>query len=125
MTDLIDRQAALDGILQFMPAELKADATSAERINHSAWQCAINCAEMYVRTMPSADIQEDLDNAYQHGWTAAEAEYRNSLRHGYWIELAKCEYRCSICGKTIFADDINERNFCCCCGARMDGEQDE
>lgn len=44
-------------------------------------------------------------------------------KKGYWKRLDDCEYRCSECGKIIFADDPNERNYCCCCGADMRGDE--
>ena len=37
---------------------------------------------------------------------------------GYWIKTALATYRCSECGKIQIADDVNELNFCCCCGSR-------
>ena len=37
-------------------------------------------------------------------------------KEGKWIRLGKCEYKCPICGKKIFADDVNERNYCPSCG---------
>ena len=41
-------------------------------------------------------------------------------KRGEWIKRKrKCEYKCSECGKIVFADDENELNFCCSCGARM------
>lgn len=44
-------------------------------------------------------------------------------KRGHWIpQDAECEYRCSLCGKIIFADDSNEMNYCCSCGARMEGD---
>ena len=36
---------------------------------------------------------------------------------GHWIKLGDCEYRCSKCGKIIFADDENERYYCPSCGS--------
>lgn len=30
-------------------------------------------------------------------------------------------YRCTNCGKIVMADDSNELNFCCNCGAKMRG----
>ena len=30
-------------------------------------------------------------------------------------------YRCTNCGKIVMADDSNELNFCCNCGAKMKG----
>ncbi len=41
-------------------------------------------------------------------------------KRGKWIKRnTKCEYKCSECGKIVFADDQNELNFCCSCGAEM------
>ena len=36
---------------------------------------------------------------------------------GKWATRRKCEYRCSNCGKIIYADDENERRYCPCCGS--------
>lgn len=49
---------------------------------------------------------------------------------GYWAKTDVATYRCSECGKIQIADDINELNFCCCCGSRnkirrMKGADDE
>lgn len=49
---------------------------------------------------------------------------------GYWIKIDVATYRCSKCGKIQIADDVNELNFCCCCGrrnriSRMKGADDE
>ena len=37
---------------------------------------------------------------------------------GYWIKTDVATYRCPECGKKQIADDVNELNFCCCCGSR-------
>lgn len=37
---------------------------------------------------------------------------------GYWTKTDIATYRCSECGKKQIADDVNELNFCCCCGSR-------
>lgn len=48
---------------------------------------------------------------------------------GYWTKTDVATYRCSECGKIQIADDVNELNFCCCCGSRnkmrMKGADDE
>ena len=36
---------------------------------------------------------------------------------GEWATRRKCEYRCSNCGKIIYADDESERRYCPCCGS--------
>ena len=53
---------------------------------------------------------------------AIEALSAEPAKHGHWIERAKCEYRCDQCGKIVFADDENELNYCCSCGAKMKSE---
>lgn len=76
---------------------------------------------------PSADIQDQIDNAYMHGYTAAEARYRDALRHGHWVASDEDGFVCSVCrcgykdqptmmGKPMF-------EHCPVCGARMDGEE--
>ena len=52
MNDLISRKAVIDGIEQFRPIEPKRGETSMEAVNRSAWNCAINCLETFIRTMP-------------------------------------------------------------------------
>ena len=37
---------------------------------------------------------------------------------GHWTKTDVATYRCSECGKIQIADDVNELNFCCCCGSR-------
>lgn len=37
---------------------------------------------------------------------------------GYWTKTDIATYRCSECGKKQIADDVNELNYCCCCGSR-------
>jgi ABC-type ATPase with predicted acetyltransferase domain len=37
---------------------------------------------------------------------------------GHWTKTDVATYRCSECGKLQIADDVNELNFCCCCGSR-------
>lgn len=49
---------------------------------------------------------------------------------GYWTKTDVATYRCSECGKIQIADDVNELNYCCCCGSRnkirrMKGADDE
>lgn len=41
-----------------------------------------------------------------------------SRAEGEWTKTDVATYRCSECGKIQIADDVNELNFCCCCGSR-------
>lgn len=60
-------------------------------------------------------VWKDRREAVEMAIEALQAE----PKHGHWIERAKCEYRCDQCGKIVFADDENELNYCCSCGAKM------
>ena len=68
--------------------------------------------------MVSRDRDDWKDIAHQ-----VDAARRTMLRkqEGKWEKMGECEYRCLNCGKIIFADDENERNYCPCCGAKMLG----
>ena len=59
--------------------------------------------EAVIRSIPSADVAP--------------------VKRGKWIKRDKCEYKCSICGKVIFSDDENERNYCGNCGAKMEADK--
>ncbi len=83
MSDPIERQAAIEGILEFMPQKPNDDASSAEQVNYSAWRCALNCAEAFVRTMPSAHPV--------HNTTLEDVlTYIDGLDEEHWQELVSC-----------------------------------
>ena len=58
--------------------------------------------------------------AEEHRWWSAHcAKCTDADRpQGYWTKTDVATYRCSECGKIQIADDVNELNFCCCCGSR-------
>ena len=60
-------------------------------------------------------IQSDMTEALKMAVSALSAEPNK----GEWIRESLCGYRCNQCGKIQIADDINELNFCCNCGAKM------
>lgn len=70
---------------------------------------------------------DELPNAY-NGWSDAydKAYIIGTLEEvpsadrpqGYWTKTDVATYRCSECGKIQIADDVNELNYCCCCGSR-------
>ena len=62
---------------------------------------------------------EQYEMAFEHGWTAAESEYRKILerKHGEWIE-SDFGWKCSICGNTSVMWQ-RTYNFCPNCGADM------
>lgn len=101
MDDYISRQASINAIGNIPDYE---DGMVFEALSH---------AQRDVALLPPADVQP--------------------VRHGQWIGISYdgyadgnpvfCEWKCSECGKIVVADDANELNYCCNCGARMDGEQ--
>lgn len=68
MNDLISRQAAIDALHTWFKDGFEEDKW---------WNSTHVLAA--IEGLPSADIQDELDNSYQHGWTAAEAKYRKIL----------------------------------------------
>lgn len=74
--------------------------------------------------------RDDKDEPYNIGVRGAINMTRKAPtiepKRGKWIKRKrKCEYKCSECGKIVFADDENELNFCCSCGADMREVRDE
>lgn len=110
MDDLISRQAAIDGILAFMPTELRRGAPTAEQVANQIFRTAISCAESYVRTMPSAGPKK-----------------------GQWLPDNRNYYEerfvCSVCRKSYEVDTCMGEptwDFCPGCGADMrKGEEQE
>lgn len=76
--DTISRQAAIKAIL---------------KVPDGNWSQKRYAQE--VKKVPSVDIQERLDNAYAHGYTAAESEYRAIL------EAAQPEQRWIPCSQRL------------------------
>lgn len=78
-------------------------------------------------TIYREDAIKTLDNAWINGTSLLDAnEAVKQLKdlpsadrpQGYWTKTDVATYRCSECGKIQIADDVNELNFCCCCGSR-------
>ena len=96
MSDLIDRQTAIDAIEKLILPQLNKEI-SAEEINRTvwmAWRCAINCAKDMIEYLPSAE------------------------KTGKWIKHAENFYACSICNTVVHTNF----NYCPNCGALMKGE---
>ena len=51
-------------------------------------------------------------------WHVEECNRLADRPQGHWTKTDVATYRCSECGKIQIADDVNELNFCCCCGSR-------
>lgn len=58
--------------------------------------------------------EEDITDAFMRGYEKGKAD----RPQGYWTKTDVATYRCSECGKIQIADDVNELNFCCCCGSK-------
>lgn len=98
MSDLINRQAALNAIEKLILPQAKGE-TMAEEINRVAWRCAINCAEEMIGHLPTIEAQP--------------------VRHGKWTDVN--EYHigtCSVCGNRW--GSVDEMHYCPNCGAKMD-----
>ena len=77
----------------------RSDAIKALNREKSDWNC---------------DYNVPIDNCIKRLKKVKSAD----RPQGYWTKTDIATYRCSECGKKQIADDINELNFCCCCGSR-------
>lgn len=148
MSDLIDRQAAIDAL------DGNVIVTSRESAQ-AVMDYIRGCADR-IRSLPSA--QPDLDSAYTEGYTAAESKYRKmwdemqanikanafgkrkGLVHtadidamptieerktGKWIHQTKFgRIECDQCGK-VYRNAFTPKNYCPNCGARLVQEGEE
>ena len=89
-----------------------------------------------IKRSDAIEAIRKLPNAGIKWYVSAEAVFDVLLTipsadrpQGYWTKTDVATYRCSECGKIQIADDINELNYCCCCGSRnkmrMKGADDE
>ena len=86
MAEYIDKQAAIDAVCTLLDNWL-----------YDSWREHIE-VEQELRKLPAAEVftREALDNAYMHGHTAAEDEYREALRKLQSAEAGKA-VRCKDC----------------------------
>lgn len=78
--------------------------------------------------MKALKREDDLDSAYAHGYTQAEAKFRAMIperKKRTWIRTTNPSpvWVCSNCRNSI--NQIVGDDFCRFCGARMDGEEHE
>lgn len=98
MSDLIDRQAAIDAIDEYIENNRRPDF-----IGNMVWVSGVADAMRIVSDLPS--VQE---------------------RKGRWNRISPAKiYECSKCGKNVMTDDIEAYTFCHGCGAKMEGAEDE
>lgn len=65
------------------------------------------------------DVNTSIRQAFEKGFRIGVKKGAGTNRpQGYWTKTDVATYRCSECGKMQIADDVNELNYCCCCGSR-------
>ena len=102
MSDLIDRQAAIDA--------LDGEFNITGRENAETIRDYINGVNKKLRELPSAERTGRWINGNEGNWNAVIVP------------------KCSICGETFYEMNVNINgeytyNYCPNCGARMDGEE--
>ena len=126
MSDLIDRQEAIDYINASMPfwsedkeacLDCLNNMPSAETPTFDEW--CTDCKEY--------DSEKHRCPRYNRVIAEAVKEARENVR-GEWIELYKDNYKCSVCGSwwttTKGTPQDNGIDYCPNCGADMRGEED-
>ena len=69
----------------------------------SVWDVAHDCAISCVDAAPTADVAE--------------------VKHGKWVYVRWCEFKCSECGQLSDSKPYKgKEKYCPECGAKMDGE---
>ena len=103
MSDLIERQAAIDAIdvlCQEHRYKIPGKRETYSEYNE-AWQDALDRAEGVIFNLPSAQPKQ---------------------KTGKWIEYISEHGKCSRCGNQVDLLDGKEHNFCEVCGADMRGD---
>lgn len=77
-----------------------------------------------MKLMSDGTLVVSVEDATKVTRVLVEDEQKNGCLYyadrpqGHWTKTDVATYRCSECGKIQIADDVNELNFCCCCGSR-------
>lgn len=116
-----------------MSRYIDAEWLKAEFPHDEDWNYPVNTNSYVVGMIdeaPSIDLADYVpkdfhDKTCEAMAKAHQAEIADILERadadrpqGYWTKTDVATYRCSECGKIQIADDVNELNFCCCCGSR-------
>lgn len=116
MTDLIDRQTAIDAVHYEWDLCLNFDGSGTEIANYT---------EKALCDVPSADT--DLGDFSDKLWRAAyERGKADAVRHGHWLRTGRTnvyggfEVECSVCNDNVMITNIEYEHYCRNCGARMD-----
>lgn len=115
MSDLIDRQAAIEALDEIRHALLEID-------------------------IPSPTVPEYVEHheQIQYVWKLLDKKQKElyvlpaaqpERKRGHWIKVDDDLIigKCSVCGweSHLYEDDVVGMDYCPNCGARLDGEQDE
>ena len=85
--------------------------------DHEPFKMAIEALKKQLKA--EQDVPSDPhDITYINALKNRIKELEADRPQGYWTKTDVATYRCSECGKKQIADDVNELNFCCCCGSR-------
>lgn len=112
--DLIKRSDAIEAITNHCENECYY------RVDSWCPQCQREEFQDAIKAIPSVDIPhtDDWEKYSERLWKNAYERGKADRPQGYWTKTDVATYRCSECGKIQIADDVNELNFCCCCGSR-------
>lgn len=127
--DLTDYRDLMLEIVKVLPSVDIPHSDDWEKYSDKLWKTAY---ERGKADRPSGEVNavklyEDAISDLEHNKiTLGEYEKQiEPLTHlyydrpsGFWTKVDVATYICSECGKKQIADDINELNFCCCCGSR-------
>lgn len=109
MSDLIDRQAAINEIEHHIrTAEQPYQLTDADRIMNHAFEIAASC----IYNLPDAEPERKTGK-----WIYGEHDV--AMCDGYWCD--KCGFFVPWDYEHKFIDFINDYHFCPSCGAKMEG----
>lgn len=105
MSDPIDRQALIKSFedelaeaKDFRDYFVKQPSTVFEQslFNEAvkAWKLAIGIARAKptIDAVPRKKYEEDMENAFAHGYTDSESNFRKMIADGELVEVVRCEY---------------------------------
>jgi hypothetical protein len=129
MSDLIDRQAAIDAIgEQPLVWDDDDDFTQGKA---TQWEYDIDAIKALPSVQPySLDEWCDTCKEYDHEkhccprYNRVIRDAMKMRKRGKWVQISPAGiYECSVCGQNVMTGDIEVYSFCHGCGADMRGEQ--